>query len=393
MRRIPTLTLSILSILALGLGLSACSSSDKKSGDDLDVTMEDGGPGPAITDGGKALPATAVTNWQGFFKAPPSQKERSLLEQRLSTWQDKETAENLVAKGRTELALGRLAAAETSLRKALRLKDDSAEAQLELAALYLRKRDMAMAFELLSQVKDSIATNEAVGQPFVFRYRYTLALAYIARGDRDKGHKVLSDLIGIDKTFAPAYTSLASSYLDLGKDSVAEFVVRRGLDRVKDHAGLQNLMGVISRKSRQLDAARTWFDKALVADPHFAPALVNRAMLSATNLEYGAAEEDLLTALVQDPQNSDALVCLGIVQRRQGNFTGAKASLSKAVDVDPDNAFARFNLGMLLSEDLKRPNEALRLFHEVTQTSRASAELKEQAKSLIQDLKQSGESY
>ena len=52
-------------------------------------------------------------------------------------------------------------------------------------------------------------------------------MGYIERGDRAKGHKVLSDLISVEKSFIPAYVSLATSYIRGGKASVAEFVVRR----------------------------------------------------------------------------------------------------------------------------------------------------------------------
>ncbi len=397
--KLPRLILALSAASLLSVG---CASTDDK-GDDLDVPMEDkkaeekpvtyqdiiSNKGGAST----SVPKSAVTNWQAFFKAPPSQKEKNILEQKLDKWQDGETPAQLIEKGRAEIAVGRLGNAETSFRKALRLKGDDLDAQLELASLYLRKNDTANAFDLLEQTKEGIDTSDKVSQSFIFRYRYILALGYIARGDREKGHKVLSDLIGVERTFGPAYVSLASSYLSVGKESVAEFVIRRGLDRVKDSAALMNLMGVISQKAKQFEAARSWYDKALAASPNYAPALVNRATLSTLTLEYGAAEEDLLQALVVDARNVDALVALGIVQRRQGNFNGARSSFSKAVDVDPDNAYARFNLGVLLADDLKKPNEAVRLFHEVIQTTSQGSELRELARNYINDLKPSGEPY
>ena len=238
-----------------------------------------------------------------------------------------------------------------------------------------------------------ISSSDSVTQTVLIKYRYTLALAFIGRGERDKGHRILSDLIGLDKTFTPAYASLASSYLAIGRASVAEFVLKRGLDRVQDNASLMNLMGVIAQQARQSEAARGWFDKALSIAPNYAPALVNRAVLSAANLEFAAAEEDLLQALKADPQQVDALVALGVVQKRQGNISGAKASFSKAVDSDPDNAYGRYNLAALLADDLKKPNEALRLFHEVLQTPAANSELKELARSYINDLTPLGSRY
>ncbi len=352
---------------------------------DLDVPM-------GVTQGGK-VPADAVMNWQSFFKAPPSAKDRSLLELKLAAWTDTTNPKDLLAKARGELVLGKVGAAETSFRKLLRLDPSNLEAALELASLYLKKKDVVNAFEFLAQVKDGLATSDKASHSFLVKYRYTLALAYIARDDRDKGHKVLSDLIGVDKGFSPAYVALATSYLAIGKDSVAEFVVRRGLDRSKDDPRLLNLMGLVLQRKRLFDEARMWYDKAVKGDPGFVPALVNRATLAAQNFELPAAEADLMAALSRDPLHVDALIALGIVQKKQGNAQGAKASFTRAVDTDPDNPYARFNLAVLLADDLKKPDEALRLFHEVLQTNLPAGDLKDLARSYINDLKPSGEPY
>jgi Tfp pilus assembly protein PilF len=377
-----------------GLLFSACTTPQPSTDDastpsdsqhDLDVPM-------SVTQNGK-VPPDAVMNWQAFFKSPPSGKDRNILEQRLAAWTESSNPKELLAKGRSELALGKVGAAETTFRKLLRLSPRDLDAALELASLYLKKKDVVNAFEFLSTVKDGLSASDSIGHSFLVRYRYTLALAYIARGDQDKGHKVLSDLIGVDKAFSPAYVALATSYLASGKDSVAEFVVRRGLDRSKDDPRLLNLMGLVQQKKRLFDEARLWYDRALKSDEGFAPALVNRAALSAQNFELGPAETDLLKALERDPRNVDALISLGIVQKKQGNHAGAKASFTKAVDTDPDNPYARFNLAVLLADDLKKPDEAVRLFHEVLQTNQPAGDLKDLARSYINDLKPSGEPY
>lgn len=386
--------------------IAGCASSGKDSDEaqDLDVEMKAVSEAPAVDEDGEELtyenvvkgpkggagtklPATAVIDWQAFFKPPPTKDERSILEARLGKWQDKEDPDALVVKGRLEVATGRYGNAETSFRKALRLKDDHPEAMLELAALFLRRRATNDSFDLLARIRERINAADDVGQTYIFRYRYTLAMAYIARDERDKGHKVLSDLLGVDKSFAPAYVALASSYLATGKDNIAEFVAKRGLDRTKDHAPLLNVLGVVAIRARQLETARQWLDRALEVTPAFVPALVNRAALSARNLEYAAAEQDLLAGLAVDPYHVDALVALGIVQKKQGNFSGAKAALSKAVDLAPDDPHARFNLAVLFADDLKKPNEAARLFTEVLQTPSSAAELKQMARSYLEGLK------
>jgi len=398
-----TLLLSVMTTLSCA---SSSHSRSEEPEDDLDVTMDKASPKAVqakAPEGEVAAPITAqpqakvglaaVTNWQAFFKAPPTALETSVLARKLEHWPETAGVKELRGKGRAEMAIGRLSAAEVSFRQALRVASEDLETMLDLAALYLRQQKLNEAFALLTQAKEVISSSDSVTQTVLIKYRYTLALAFIGRGERDKGHRILSDLIGLDKTFTPAYASLASSYLAIGRASVAEFVLKRGLDRVQDNASLMNLMGVIAQQARQPEAARSWFDKALSVAPNYAPALVNRAVLSAANLEFAAAEEDLLQALKADPQQVDALVALGVVQKRQGNISGAKASFSKAVDSDPDNAYGRYNLAALLADDLKKPNEALRLFHEVLQTPAANSELKELARSYINDLTPLGSRY
>jgi len=394
-------------VLATLLGNISCTSSPGGGSAEpgLDVEMDVVPAAVAV----KAKPATqavagatsepvkvspnAVTNWQSFFKPPPSAQDTAILALKLEHWPQDTGVTQLRAQARAQMAIGRLSAAEVTFRQVLRASSDDLEAMLELSALYLRQQKLSEAFTLLTQAKETISSSDSVTQSLLFKYRYTLALAYIGRGERDKGHKILSDLIGLDKTFTPAYASLASSYLAIGRTSVAEFVLRRGLDRVHENAGLMNLMGVIAQRSQQVEVARSWFDKALVVSPAYAPAMVNRAVLSAGNQEFSAAEEDLLQALKADPLNVDALVALGVVQKRQGNIIGAKASFSKAVDSDPDNAYGRYNLAALMADDLKKPNEALRLFYEVLQTTAASSELKDLARSYINDLVPLGSRY
>lgn len=372
---------------------------------DLDVEMPEASKGEPSDDGltyagavpvkgispGAKLSSTAVIDWQAFFKPPPGKDQRGILEKKLESWQEDGDADKLLEKARVEIALGRVAAAEASLLRALRLKDEHPEAMIELVILNLKKRQLDNAFELLGRIRDRILQSDDVSQSYVFRYRYSLAMAHLARGERDKGHKVLSDLLGVDAGFAPAYVALATSYLGEGKESVAEFVARRGLDRVKDQAPLHNILGAIAFRTRQWEKARQWFDQALEKSPHYVPALVNRAALSVANLELQAAEQDLLVALERDPTNIDALVGLGVVQKRQGNYSAAKATFSKALDLSPEDARTRFNLAVLYADNLKKPNEAMRLFSEVLAIPQATHELKVLARGYLDGLRPSGE--
>lgn len=383
--------------------IAGCSSTDNKSkaaSDQLDIALTnkpaEGIPSFAknssvsLADKGELITVLSESDrdaWKDFFKPAPSADERSMLEKKVATWKNSSSPDELVKRGQNQSALGLYAAAEASFRECLRLKPDNIDAALELAILYLRRKNLPGTFEMLSQVKDGIYSQQKASGALAFRYRYVLALALIERGDREKGHRVLSDLIGLNKEFAPGYAALASSYLNMGKDSVAEFIAKRGLDRGKDDAALMSILGVIAEKRNEPLQARSWYNKALEISPTYAAALVNRANLAILESEYGPAEEDLQKAISVAPNSVEAFVALGIVQRKTGRYTAARDNFNKALEVDPDSAIARYNLGVLSMADLNQPAEAMRLFTEVLQIKGGRDDLRESAKTLLTELR------
>jgi tetratricopeptide (TPR) repeat protein len=335
------------------------------------------------------LPPNAKVDWQRFFKSPPDTQQRSLLEKELVAQKDTEDVASLLKKGRNELALGRIPAAENSFRQVLRKDNNNNEALLELSQLYLRRKELGRTFEFLAQVRDQLQSMEKKDTSLVFRYRYILALAYIAREEVEEGHKILSDLIAIDKSFAPGYAALASSYLNLGKVSVAEFIIRRGLDRGGEgDAALYNLLGVISQKSNDNVQALEHFNKALKLAPGYIPAMVNRARTMIESRQFDPAELDLQQAITMAPSSVEAHIALGICKKQMGRFDAAKAAFARAIELDPESASARFNMGVLLADKFQKPGEALRLFYEVTQTKEHNPEIKNLAQVYLDDLRQ-----
>ncbi len=367
---------------------TSCTSSKKPAEDKLDVRIESAKMSPQL-----ALSNQPVIDWRDFFKPLPTEKERSSLAQRLTVWPDTGKAEDLLKKARIEVALGQYKNAETTLRQAIRIDSKSIEAKLDLVSVFLRLKDTPSALEFLTSLRDHFAVADEVKRVDLVKYRYLLAMSYLSSQDSERAHRVLSDLIGYDKTFAPAYLALAQSYMALGKNDTAEFVVGRGLDRVGEIAPFYALKGLLAQRAGRADQALTAFDKALELTPQFVPALIGRAAVNAGNFDYTAAEADLSHALNLQPDSVEALVAIGIIHRKKGNITAAKAALSRALDTDPENVTARYNLAVLLADDLSRPDEALRLFREIVQSSRPGSDIAELSRSYIGDLKGYESSY
>ncbi len=377
--------------VVLACKLAACTSTIEQSLDmPIGVPTEgEGGELALNTETSNKLnfPAHTVINWLPHFKASPTPTQRRILSQKLAAWTDLDSADKLLQKARAELAIGKLPAAEASLRTAIRLQADHTDVLLELAQLYIRKREHTRAFEFIAQLKQVLEKQPRLDPTLRFRYRYVLALAYVERGDRKQGHDILSDLISIDPSFAPAYTALAASYIRQGRWDAADFIARRGLDRGKDDASLYNLLGAVAAHKNKFTVAREHFNKAIQLSPSHAPALVNRANLAANLGEFQAAELDLQNAIEAAPAYAPARVAMGVVQRKTGRYRSAADAFSKAIDLDPEDSLARYNLGVLYAEHLKQPNTALRLFHEVLQIKdQATADIRELAQLHIEDL-------
>ncbi len=376
--------------LAITHGGCATSGQTTLEDDNEDLTAPNEKPTGASS---QVVSPNSVVYWQSFFKPPPTVHEKARLESQLNQWSTTTDPEALLAKARSQMAVGQKKDAESTLLYLVRKNPEHLEGSLELANLFLQLESIPEALTTLANIQELMGQDRKISPEFSLKYRYTLALCYITQGDRQQGHGLLSEIIGYFPLFAPAYSALAQSYLDLDNDRLAEFVIQRALDRIKNQPNLYNLAGAIALQQQQDSKAREFFDTALRINKNFAPALVNRAILSFRDLEYSAAEEDLIVAMKVDPINPDTLATYGILQMRLGNFDLAKNAFNQALDFKPNHAISRFNLAVLYFDHLKKPDEAHRLLTEVLNIKSASKRLKSQSEQYLSRLKNLQSAY
>ena len=369
--------------------VSGCATTEKDKVDpeSLDIRQDSTLPALASVPKTTVVKPESVFHWQGYFKSPPTQEQRVPILQTIKDLEGAKSVIDLQKRARNEVAVGQYAAAEATYRSILRLERENLDAMVELATVYYRLHKVEECFQVLSDVKATLAGQEQPDKMTIFRYRYVLAMAHIARGDRERGHAILSDLIGIEKGFVPGYAALASSYLATGKEQVAKFIVERGLDRGRDDPSLYNLLGVIAERQGQMTAAKDNYNKAISLTSGFAPALVNRGNIYLRDHELSMAETDLKKALSFDPMNIEALISLAVVQRQTGRVDSARSTIERVLELSPGSPEARFNLAIIMKDNVKDQTEAIRLFSEVLQTEQASGEIKALARSAIDELK------
>ena len=96
-----------------------------------------------------------------------------------------------------------------------------------------------------------------------------------------------------------------------------------------DYAEAYNNLGVMYARLGDPNKEREALQKAVAADAHFCPALVNLARLEMKEENYAAAEVHLSQATAADPSDTRALVLLAQVQLLDRHYEDAIASADK----------------------------------------------------------------
>lgn len=334
----------------------------------------------------KASPQEII-DWQQFFQPAPDVVERSRLEMRVAHWVDTGSPAELLGKARAELALGKIRSAEANLREALRLLPSDLDAWVELAGVYARTREPVKLFEVMGEIDDKLASRSEVNPAIRLRVAFLKATGLEMAGRSAESRDALSSLIQTHGDFTPAYVALANSYLNAGRDSVAEFIAKRALDRGKEDPAIENILGAVALRRNDVKGAVAHFNRALELAPTYGQALVNRATAALREANNAGAEEDLNKAIALDPNNAQAMVVRGVLMRRTGRVDLAQAAFERVLEIEPLNPEARFNLAVLTAVNGKNLDRAIRLFQEVITLPGISPELSRRAQQGLSDLK------
>jgi cytochrome c-type biogenesis protein CcmH/NrfG len=73
-------------------------------------------------------------------------------------------------------------------------------------------------------------------------------------------------------------------------------------------------------------------------------------------------------ALALDPKNPNVLTDQGVMFRQVGEFPRALANFEKASKLDPNHAQSLYNQGVVLSQDMKKPDLAIKVWTRLVQT-------------------------
>ncbi len=100
------------------------------------------------------------------------------------------------------------------------------------------------------------------------------------------------------------------------------------------------------------------FERAVIADPKFETARLNRAIALLNDQKQAPAREELLAITKRNPQNARAWYNLGLADKSTGESENALHAFEHAAQLAPEDADAQYFVGAMQA-DLKKPDEAI----------------------------------
>jgi tetratricopeptide (TPR) repeat protein len=238
---------------------------------------------------------------------------------------------------------------------------DTYEQSLALAPDYLPTLERITGLDLTAKryadagkrLADVITKNPKLAGPWLLQGK-----VYWAAGQTNEAESAMSKAIELDPDLPGAYLSLARLYLDTHQEQQALARLNALVSKTNNVTALLEI-GEIHQQSQQPDEARDAYEKLIVFQPDFVPALNNLAYLYSEhygNLEKAAQMAE--RARKVRPDNPFVADTLGWILYRQGQYPRALGLLQESLEKEPNNAEVQMHLGMayymMEEEDLAR---------------------------------------
>jgi putative PEP-CTERM system TPR-repeat lipoprotein len=211
------------------------------------------------------------------------------------------------------------------------LKDGEKDAQLLSLAgeAYMKAGDYSKATEYFEKA--------SVLAPDTANIRTALGISRLAKGDNARGIAELELATSLNPQVSQSGILLVMTHTRLKEFDKALATVAKLEKLQPDNPLLQNLKGGIYLAMNNAVAARASFQKALVMQPSYFPAIANLAQMDMRDNKPDAAQKRLETFLQTDQKNVQAMTALAGIALSQNRKADATAWLERANNVKPDD--------------------------------------------------------
>ncbi|GAC1353797.1 MAG: hypothetical protein NVSMB47_06860 [Polyangiales bacterium] len=183
---------------------------------------------------------------------------------------------------------------------------------------------------------------------------------------------------------------LALAHLARGERDVAELLVAQALKQNANSAPAWRAQGRIAlQKGDDAEAFRA-FEKAAQLDPQDTTARMNMGAVLLRAGAFKEAESAFRAALANAPNDLEAMLGIAVSLRSQKKLDEAKAAYEKVLAAQPHNLSATFDLGVHYADHLKDSARAKQLFRAVVDDAPAGSPVRTEAERYWKELGDSG---
>ena len=264
------------------------------------------------------------------------QPEKALLELDKYHSENHETAESLILYGRAHGASGDIASAEKFFNKALQLAPGSVEPRLNLAKVFLQKKDFTQAKRYL---EDVISIDSQQIEAY-----YLLANIETRQGDREAALAAYQNIIQADAKQLQAFYMSGILQMDLGDLDAAQATVDKILSSFADRPEGSRLKGLLLYRQGKYAEAKVALENSLKKQQHLLSYFF--LGLSYYGLEqYELALNQFQKALDLNPGFERARVLVAMTLLKQKRLDDAIIEVQRVLRANPNNAYAHNILG------------------------------------------------
>ena len=264
------------------------------------------------------------------------QPEKALLELDKYHAEKHETVGSLVLYGRAHGASGDIESAENLFKKALQLEPGAVDPRLNLAKVYLQKKDFPQAKTYLQEV---ISQDDTLIEAY-----YLLANIETREGDREAALAVYQNIIQVDSKQLQAFYMSGILQMDLENLDAARVSVDKLLASFADRPEGSRLKGLLLYRQGKYEEAKVSLENSLKTQQHLLSYFF--LGLSYYGLEqYELALNQFQKALDLNPGFERSRVLVAMTLLKQKRLDDAIIEIQKVLRVNPNNAYARNILG------------------------------------------------
>ncbi len=299
-----------------------------------------------------------VPPWTALGRIALAQKQYdecgALVQKALA--RDPDNYDALALSAALRLTRGEVDAAINELERVTALYKGAPQSRYTLALAYLAKGDSAKA---MKNLKDALALNPQYEDAILLQ-----AQLNIRRDEADTAIASLTDLIQRRPTLATAYLLLGAAYSTTGNLDAALATYQQLGNAYPSNAQVPLLIGAVLQQQGKKDDARRAFEKSLELAPGNPGAVEQLAYLDLSLGQYAAATLRIQSEIEKQPQSPQLHLLLAQVFIQQKDFDQSEKTLKKAIELDPGFLAAYLKLAMVY-RDSSRNAEALEKLNQI----------------------------